>query len=239
MAPKMPRSSVLLESMSVAIVGVGGLGCPAALALCAAGIGRLRLIDADCVELSNLPRQLLYADTDVGRAKVEAAADRLRALAPAVAIITHRQRLQASNADELLSEDDFVIDATDGLQAKLDINDFAVRRQMAFCHAGVVAFQGQLMTVIPGVTACVRCLFPGIDADDETPSCSRQGIVGPVAGIVGALQAAQAIAYLTGDDTTGGRLIIYDGLTDRRSEVALDTVRRCHLCAALVPSPGG
>lgn len=222
-----------LQTMRVAVVGLGGLGCPAALGLAGGGIGKLILIDPDGVESSNLPRQLLYTEADIGRPKVESAGARLQHDFPRMEIRRHRHALDRDNAGALLADADFIVDATDGRDTKLMINDHAVRSGKAFCHAGVVALRGQVLTVVPGRTPCVRCLFPDIVAEEEIAACSGAGIVGPIAGIFGALQASQALAYLMGDETVAGRLIAYDGLADRWTEIAVDAAPRCANCAAL------
>lgn len=222
-----------LVDRTVAVVGVGGLGCPAAVALCEAGTGRLRLIDPDHVETSNLPRQLLYGDADVGRAKVEIAAVRLRGIHSATHVEIHQGALTPANARELLAGADFLIDATDGVAAKLTINDYAVDSGTPFCHAGVVAFRGQLLSVLPGRTPCLRCVFPELSENDEVAACSGEGIIGPLAGMFGALQSIHALAILTGDLEIAGRLLTYDGLADRWMELDLSGAPRCGACRAV------
>jgi len=224
-----------IREATVAVIGVGGLGCPAALGLAASGIGTIILIDPDRVELSNLPRQILYADADIGRAKVAAAAAALRSHYRDTAIVEREARLTAENAASVLDGADFVVDATDGVATKLLINDLAVRAGHAFCHAGVVGFRGQLLTVIPGRTACIRCVFPDVSNEEEAGACSVAGVVGPIAGLIGALQASHALAYLGGDQEIAGRLLTYDGLSDRWIEVPTLSLPRCALCATEGP----
>jgi len=220
-----------IREANVAVIGVGGLGCPAALGLAAAGIGTITLIDPDRVELSNLPRQVLYTDADIGRAKVAAAGDALRSRHRYTATVECEIALTAENAASLLDGADFIIDATDVVATKLLINDLAVRAGSALCHAGVVGFRGQVLTVIPGRTACVRCVFPDVASEEEGGACSVAGVVGPIAGLIGALQASHALAYLTADQEIAGRLLTYDGLSDRWIEVPTDSVQRCARCA--------
>ena len=178
-----------LASSRVLIVGVGGLGAPAALRLAAAGVGTLGLIDGDTVDLSNLHRQIIYRTADVGRPKVVAAAERLAARYPKVAVRGFAERLTAHNFAHIFGDFDFVIDATDGVASKYLVNDAAVLCRVPFSHAGVLALHGQTMTVIPGRSACLRCLFPTPPSPDELPTCQEAGVIGPVVGSIGILQA--------------------------------------------------
>ncbi len=216
----------------VTVVGLGGLGCPAASGLAASGIGKLTLIDPDRVELSNLPRQLLHGEPDVGRHKVESAADTLRATYPTLVIECLSSAVTADNAADLFAATDFVIDATDGTATKLMINDAALRAGRAYCHAGVVGFAGQLMTVIPGASPCLRCVFTDLDraTEEADVSCRQAGIIGPVAGLIGALQANLAVRYLAGDDGSSHRLYTYDGLADRWRDLDTSGLARCAVC---------
>lgn len=224
-----------IREAKVAVIGVGGLGCPAALGLAAAGIGTIILIDPDRVELSNLPRQILYAETDIGRPKVATAGAALRNRHRDTAIVEMETLLTAENAASVLEGADFIVDATDGVATKLLINDLAVRAGHVFCHAGVVGFRGQLLTVIPGRTACVRCVFPDVSREEEAGACSVAGVVGPIAGLIGALQASHALAFLGGNWDIAGRLLTYDGISDRWIEVPTLSLPRCALCAAEGP----
>lgn len=218
----------------VLVVGVGALGCPAALHLAAAGVGRLVLIDPDRIELSNLHRQLLHRTSGIGTPKVDSAAARLRARFPALQVEPHAEALGPTNLPELFRAADFVIDATDGVAAKFLINDAAVRGRRPFSHAGILGFLGQTMTVLPGRSACYRCLFPEPPDPDEVPSCQAAGVVGGLAGVIGALQAGEAIKYLTGrGELLADRLLTFDGLTGRWRRVQLARNPRCPVCADL------
>jgi adenylyltransferase/sulfurtransferase len=223
------------------VIGVGGLGCPAALGLARGGVGTLTLVDPDRVELSNLPRQLLHRDEDVGRLKVESAAAKLASRFPGTTVRQVAEAFAPANAEELLSGADFVIDATDGIAAKLLINDAAVRARRPFCYAGILGLGGQVMAIDPGKTPCLRCLFPGISDSGEYATCSQAGIVGPVAGIFGALQATLALAYLNGDSQCG-QLLSYERGTDRWRVLKLGAIDRCAGCASIAdqsPRPKG
>lgn len=221
-----------LAAARVLIVGVGALGCPAAWHLAAAGIGALTLVDPDVVELSNLHRQMLHGADAIGTAKVASAAARLSRAWPAVRIETHEEALTAHNAVRLLAPADFVIDATDGVAAKFLVNDAAVRFRRPFSHAGIIGFLGQTLTVLPGRSACYRCLFPEPPDPDEVPTCQAAGVVGGIAGVIGALQAAEAVKYLTGQgELLTDRLLTFDALTGRWRRVQLARNPRCPMCA--------
>ena len=200
----------------VLIVGVGGLGVPAALALVRGGIDELALIDPDPVELSNLPRQVIYYEGDRGALKVEAAARHLRALAPATKLTTYACALDAANAAELIAGSAFVIDATDNPATKFLINDVCVATGTPFAYGGVIGMTGQAMTVIPRRTACLRCLFEEPPDEDESASCRDAGIIGPVAGAIGKAQAADAIRWIRGTrPALAGKMLTYDGKLGR------------------------
>jgi molybdopterin/thiamine biosynthesis adenylyltransferase len=203
-----------LESASILdtilIVGMGGLGVPAACALARGGAKRLGLADPDPVELSNLPRQVIYTTRDIGRRKVDSAAAYLLALRPDLVIHSYPFALDESNAAHLIAAHGFVIDATDDPAAKFLINDTCVALGRPFVYAGVVGTSGQAMTVLPGRTACLRCLFEGPPAADETASCREAGILGSVAAVIGEIEAAEAICAARGDTPQlAGRILTY------------------------------
>jgi molybdopterin/thiamine biosynthesis adenylyltransferase len=179
------------------VIGVGGLGCPAALALARAGVGMLGLVDPDTVDVSNLPRQLLYDDGDVGRAKIDVAAARLRAIAPELGIVARRARFTAGDA-AWLRDFDVVVDGTDSIAAKFEVNDAAVLARVPLVHAGAVGWRAQLLTVVPGASACYRCVFEEAPPPDDVPSCQEAGVLGPVVALAGSLQAADALRVATG-----------------------------------------
>lgn len=216
----------------VLIVGVGGLGVPAALALVRGGIGALALIDPDPVELSNLPRQVLYGEDDCGMLKVTAAARRIRAIAPATHLTTYAYALDAANGAELIARSAFVIDATDHPTTKFLINDLCVAGGTPFVYGGVIGMTGQAMTVIPGCTACLRCLFEEPPDEDEVASCRDAGIIGPVAGAIGEAQAAEALRWLRGaTPALAGKMLTYDGKLGRVRVTGI-TARAGCVCGA-------
>lgn len=220
-----------LRRSRVLIAGVGGLGAPAALCLAAAGVGTLGLIDGDTVEPSNLHRQIVYRVSDIGRSKVAAAAERVRALNPEVAVHGFAQPLAAGNLDHIFPDFDFIIDGTDRIASKYLVNDGAVLHHIPFSHAGVVGFDGQTLTVVPGRSACVRCLFPSPPPAADVVSCQEAGAIGPVVGSIGLVQAAEALKYLLGiGNLLTDRLLTYNGATGRWRIVPVARNRHCRLC---------
>lgn len=218
---------------NILIVGAGGLGVPAAIALVRAGVRSLALADPDPVELSNLHRQIIYRESDVGQMKVQAAARRLRAIDPAAAIEEIPVAIDSSNARETISRFDFVIDGTDNPAAKFLINDVCVGLRKPFVYGGVLGMGGQAMTVIPGVSACLRCVFEAPPDADEVASCREAGIVGPVAGLVGEVQAREAIRFLSGQaPELSGAILTYDAAGAARVRVTRVNPRRGCACGA-------
>jgi molybdopterin/thiamine biosynthesis adenylyltransferase len=204
----------------ILIVGIGGLGVPAAWTLARAGIRRLTLIDPDPVELSNLARQVIFRDADLGKPKVECAATRLRERFPRTDIDAHAIAYEPHNAIDLAAAHDFLVDATDNPAAKFLINDAALEAGRPFTYGGVLGMSGQAMTIVPGRSACLRCLFEEPPDQDEIASCREAGIVGPVAGVIGEVQAAEAIAWLSGAaPRLAGQILTYDATTAGRFRV--------------------
>jgi molybdopterin-synthase adenylyltransferase len=190
---------------------MGGLGVPASWALARAGARRLTLVDPDPVELSNLARQVIYRPADIGTPKVDAAARWLVEHFPDLEVERHAVALDASNAARLIDAHNFVIDATDSPTAKFLINDTCVAARTPFVYGGVVGMTGNAMTVIPGETACIRCVFETPPDEDEIQSCREAGIVGPVAGAIGEMQAAEAMrASRAQTFLLSGKILTYD-----------------------------
>ncbi len=182
----------------ILIVGVGGLGCPASLVLAEAGVETLGLMDPDKVELSNLHRQILYSESDLGRPKAEAAADFLKKHHPRTATNLIPEALGASNAEKILSQYDLVIDGLDRLEKKFFLNDWCVKLGKPYVHAGVVKFEGQVLPVLPGKTACLRCLIPQIPPPFAMPTCQEAGVLGSFSQAIGYLQAHEALRLAEG-----------------------------------------
>lgn len=203
------ESAALLKP--ILIVGIGGLGVPAVCALARAGARRLGLVDPDAIELSNLPRQVIYTVRDIGRRKADAAAAYLGERYPGSVCDVYRFALDESNAVRLVSDHAFVIDATDDPATKFLINDTCIALERPFIYAGVLATSGQAMTVLPGRTACLRCLFEEPPAADESASCRDAGILGPVAAVIGEIEAAEAIRAVSGErPEIAGKILTYN-----------------------------
>ena len=218
-----------LRGGSVLVVGAGGLGSPAALYLAAAGVGTLGIADADVVETSNLQRQLLHHTPDVGRRKVESAAEKLRALNPHVDVRSHCERLSSANAERILADYDFVVDATDNFASKFLIADACHRARKPYSHAGILRFLGQTMTVHPGVTACYRCVFDS--PPDEPAGLRPQGPLGAVPGVIGAIQATEGIKHLLGVGAPlTNTLLVYEALEMTFRRVPVKRNPECPLC---------
>lgn len=221
----------LLES-GVLIVGAGGLGSPAALYLAAAGVGRIGLVDGDVVDLSNLQRQIIHTTASVGEPKVESAAASIRALNPDVTVETHRTPVDAGNVADLIAPYDLVIDATDNFSAKFLINDACVLAGKPFIHAGVVGFAGQVMDVVPGAGPCYRCIFRDMPAAGEIPTCREAGVLGAVVGVIGSLEATEAVKLIAGvGEPLVARMLTVDALTMNIRRVTLPKrVPDCPVC---------
>ncbi len=192
------RGQEKLLAGSVLIVGVGGLGSPAAFYLAAAGVGRIGLVDFDRVEVNNLQRQIIHTTADVNRLKIESAADKMRAVNPDVEVRTYEKAFAAENALELLTDYDFVIDGTDNFSAKFLINDACYFARKPFSHAGILRFEGQTITVLPGQSTCYRCIFREAPPAGAVPSCAQAGVLGVLGGTLGVIQATEALKYLLG-----------------------------------------
>lgn len=203
-----------LSQAKVLIVGAGGLGSPAAMYLAAAGVGTLGIADADVVDLSNLQRQIIHTTEDIGRAKVDSASETIKAINPNVEVRTYKEYLNSSNIRAIIGEYDFVIDGTDNFAAKFLINDACIMEKIPFSHAGILQFYGQLMTVIPGETPCYRCIFREPPKSGSVPTCKDAGVIGAMAGVIGCMQALEAIKYITGaGELLAGKMLTFDALT--------------------------
>lgn len=227
------RAQERLRAGRVMVVGCGGLGSPALYYLAAAGVGLLGLVDSDQVDVSNLQRQILHATPDIGRPKVDSAVGRLRALNPHVRLAPHAVHLTADNARELFAPYDVVLDCTDNFAAKYLINDACVALKKTFVHAGISAFCGQLMTVVPGKSACLRCLFPAPPPLAAPESAPTAGPLGAIPGVIGSLQAVEALKCLSGVGALlTDVLLTYDGLETEFRPIHAQRQPACPACGA-------
>ena len=215
----------------VLIIGTGGLGAPVALYLAAAGVGTIGIADADVVEVTNLQRQVIHFTPDIGRPKVESAAEKMRAINPDVTVKTYHEWVTAANIAGMIADYDFVVDGTDNFAAKFLINDACVMAGKPYSHAGILQFEGQVLTILPGKSTCFRCLFPEPPPKDAIPTCSQAGVLGVLPGVIGSIQATEAIKFLLGKgDLLAGRLLTYNALQMKFREIPIDRNPHCPVC---------
>jgi adenylyltransferase/sulfurtransferase len=226
-----PEGQARLKAGRVLVVGAGGLGSPAAMYLAAAGVGTIGLVDFDAVELSNLPRQLLYETADAGRPKLEAAGERLRAINPHVTVLAHDERLDASNARALVRAYDVVADGTDNFPTRYLVNDACVLEKRPNVHASVLRFEGQASVFWAGRGPCYRCLHPAPPPAGAVPDCAEGGVLGVLPGLLGLIQATESIKILlSAGETLVGRLLMVDALSMRFREIGLRRDPGCAVC---------
>ena len=221
-----------LKAASILLVGTGGLGSPLGLYLAAAGVGRLGLVDFDVVDQSNLQRQILHGTKDVGRPKIQSAKDRLADVNPHVEIDTYETALRAENALDILKNYDIIIDGTDNFQTRYLVNDASVLLGKPNVYGSIFRFDGQASVFYPqGGGPCYRCLYPEPPPPGLVPSCAEGGVLGILPGIIGVIQATEAIKLILGEgDTLLGRLLLFDALKMRFRELRLRRNPECPLC---------
>jgi molybdopterin-synthase adenylyltransferase len=212
----------------VLVVGAGGLGCPASLALARAGVTRLTLADPDRVDVSNLHRQLWYRASDIGQLKVQAAAARLKMAFPSIEVATRPERVDGASAGALFKDHDLVIDGTDGAADKFTLSDAAVRTGVPLIYGGVLRMEGQAMA-IRRAGPCLRCLFETIHPDDA-PSCAQAGVLGSMAGVIGGLQALLALQELKAGTTPAAGASVLHVIDGRSLTARTVTVRKASDC---------
>jgi adenylyltransferase/sulfurtransferase len=212
-----------LKKARILVAGAGGLGSAILTYLAVAGVGKIRVIDGDIVELSNLNRQVLHSDKDIGRSKVDSAKEKLEALNPDISVEAIKEIITKDNVFELVG-DYPIVDAMDNLPTRLLLNRVAVKKNLPLFHGAVYGFEGRATTVIPGKTACLRCLYQGV-IPGKTP------VVGVTPAVIGCIQATEVIKYILGTgELLADRLLIYDGLSMRFSEVKLKKDPNCSEC---------
>jgi molybdopterin-synthase adenylyltransferase len=215
----------------VLVVGAGGLGSPVALYLAAAGVGTIGLIDGDNVDLSNLQRQVIHHTPDVGSPKVDSAKMKIAALNPHVAVETHLTRLTAENAMEIIGRYDIVVDGVDNFPAKFLINDACFFAKKPLVHGGILRFDGRVFTILPGKTACYRCVFKQPPPPGMVASCQEAGVIGALAGVIGTIQATEVLKVILGRGRLlTDRLLDYDGRVTRFREIKVRKNPNCPLC---------
>jgi len=226
-----PEGQKMLKRSSVLVVGLGGLGIPAAVYLASAGVGRVGIADSDRVEMSNLQRQFIFSKADLGRRKVDAAEEKLGLLNPEIRVTPHPVRLDSGNAMEVIREYDVVVDATDNLPSRYLINDACVFQSKPDVFASVLGFDGQASVFSTPNGPCYRCLYPEPPAPDSVKSCEEAGVLNVIPGIMGSIQANQAIAILLEKGTPLiGRLLVFNGLDNSFNEIKFRKSSSCAVC---------
>jgi adenylyltransferase/sulfurtransferase len=221
-----------LKAARVLVVGAGGLGSPLALYLAAAGIGRIGLVDEDVVELSNLQRQIAHGTADIGRAKVESAAESLRRINPLVEVTLHKTRLAAENVQGLIEPYDIICDGTDNFATRFLLADACVAARKTLISAAVLRFEGQLATFKPHAGGpCYRCLYPEPPPEGLVPACAEAGVLGAVTGVMGTLQATEVIKEIAGiGKSLAGYLLIWNALDADFRKIRLRKDPQCPVC---------
>lgn len=220
-----------IAQAKILIVGAGGLGSPAAFYLAAAGVGTIGLIDSDVVDLSNLQRQVIHQTPDVGRPKVQSAREKIEALNPDVKVVTYEDRFLAKNALELVRGYDVVIDGVDNFPAKFLINDACVLAGKPLVHGGILRFDGRVTTIIPRQSACYRCVFKHPPPPGLVASCQEAGVIGVLAGIIGTIQATEALKLVLGiGRPLTNRLLDFDARRTAFREIKTRRNPHCPLC---------
>ncbi len=214
-----------LKQAKVIIAGSGGLGCAASTYLAAAGVGTIRIVDLDRVELSNLNRQILHWDNDIGRNKVDSAAEKLSQLNQSVKIEAVEETISEANISRLVAGFDLIVDAMDNLPTRYLLNKAAIENHIPFVHGAVYGFEGRSMTIIPGKTACLRCIYRGLIPEHKFP------VIGVTPAVIGCIQATEVIKYIAGiGKLLTNRLLVYDGLNVKFTELVVKRNPNCEHC---------
>lgn len=218
----------------ILIIGTGGLGAPAAMYLAAAGVGTIGLVDFDTVDLSNLQRQIIHQTKDVGKEKIISGRETINAMNPDVEVKTYNEFVNSANICDIIKDADydFIIDGTDNFPAKFLINDACVMLEKPFSHAGIIRFQGQTMTFLPKKNfPCYRCVFPKMPPKDAVPTCRQAGVLGVMGGVIGTIQATEALKYILDiGELLTGFLLTYDALTMNFRKIKISKNKNCAVC---------
>ena len=219
----------LLQSKAL-ILGAGGLGSPSAIYLALAGVGTIGLVDFDVVEISNLQRQVLHHTADIGRPKLQSAKDNLKAYNPDVNVVLHEVRLESDNAREIISQYDMVINGADNFATRYLVNDACYLEGKPLIDGSILIFDGQSTVFIPG-QGCYRCLFPSPPPPGMVPNCAEAGVLGALTGLVGSIQATEALKLMIGiGESLSSRLLLIDALSMNFREVKIKRNPNCPLC---------
>ncbi len=225
------RGQKKLLNSKVFLVGAGGLGSPAALYLAAAGVGTLGIVDDDDVDHSNLQRQILHTTKDVGFPKALSAKATLEAINPDVEVVPYMQRLTSENIMDIIKDYDVILDGSDNFPTRYLVNDACVLMGKPLSHGSIFKFEGQATTIVPGETACYRCLFETPPPADLVPSCQEAGVLGVLPGIIGCIQATEVIKLLLGKGKLlKGQLLLYNALTMEFNKVRIRKNPKCPVC---------
>lgn len=217
-----------LKNARVLVAGAGGLGSPISTYLAIAGVGKIILADFDSVELSNLNRQFLHHEKDIGRVKVESAKEKLLSMNPGIEVETIGEMISESNVESLIPECDIIVDALDNLETRHLLNRLAIKRRIPLVHGAVTGYDGQVTTIIPGKTPCFHCIFPRIHKKEVFP------VLGATPGVIGSIQANEVIKFLTGKGKLlEGRLLFWNGFSGNFSEISLSKLNNCPVCGFL------
>ncbi|HNX17693.1 MAG TPA: HesA/MoeB/ThiF family protein [Methanoregula sp.] len=220
-----------LKKANIFIAGAGGLGSPVSLYLAVAGVGTLTVVDKDVVERTNLNRQILHYDRDIGRKKVESAEEKLHEINPDISVKVIDTTIDESNCSQLVGRADGIVDAMDNYPTRYLLNDIALEKNIPLFHGAIQGFYGQATTIIPGKTACLRCIFPGAPPKEVFP------VIGVTPGVIGMIQANEVLKYLLGSgELLANRLMIWDGMTARAEEIAVVRNPACRSCGK-TPEP--
>jgi adenylyltransferase/sulfurtransferase len=221
-----------IAKAKILIVGAGGLGAPAAFYLSAAGVGTIGLVDSDAVDLSNLQRQIIHYTPDVGRPKVLSAKEKIQAINPDVQVVMHEERFVADNAMRLIADYDVIIDGVDNFPAKFLINDACVMGNKPLVHGGILRFDGRVTTILPKKSACYRCVFKQPPPAGLVASCQEAGVIGALAGVIGTIQATEALKLVLGiGRPLTDRLMDYDAKKATFREIKTKRNQNCPVCS--------
>jgi molybdopterin/thiamine biosynthesis adenylyltransferase len=219
-----------INAGKVLIVGAGGLGAPVAFYLAAAGVGTVGIIDGDVVDLSNLQRQIIHFTADVDKPKVISAKEKINQSNPDVNVVAYRELFTSENAFDLIGDYDFIVDGTDNFPVKFLINDACVLAGKPFSHGGILRFEGQTLTHVPG-SACYRCLFNSPPPPNAVPTCSQAGVLGAIAGMLGTIQAAETLKYFTGvGELLTNRLLTFNAKNMDFRKITTRRTGSCPVC---------